>query len=421
MKASVQGFQDKQAGSGALFEDIYLLEGKRTPFGKYVGSLSTVSPTDLGILASRAALEAAGVPAGDIDQTIVANIGQASGDSFFLPRHIALYSGAPIASTALLTQRICGSGVELLGQAAEQIALGKGNLVLGCGTDVMSRFPLVSYSARQGFPLGRPEFVDLLWEALNDTAAVPMGCTADNLAREYALTREEVDAFALRSQQRYAAAQAAGFFGGEVISVAAKGVLEMEGFKPRKYRCNSRDGLSADEHPRQTNMDELAKLPYVFSKEGPTTAGSASGIVDGAAALLVASGDYVRAHGLKPLGKIRGFAASGVQPDIMGIGPVPSIRLLLAQLGMSLKDIDRFEINEAFSAQCLAVARALELDQDKLNVNGGAIAIGHPLGATGVRLTLTCLQTLQRDNKQLGIASACIGGGQGIAMLVEAC
>jgi acetyl-CoA C-acetyltransferase len=421
MKASVQGFQDKQAGSGALFEDIYLLEGKRTPFGKYTGSLSTVSPTDLGILASRAAIDTSGVPASDIDQTIVANIGQASADSFFLPRHIALYSGAPLESTALLTQRICGSGVELLGQAAEQIALGKANLVLGCGTDTMSRFPLASYSARQGFQLGRPEFVDLLWEALNDTAAVPMGCTADNLAKEYALTREDVDAFAMRSQQRYASAQAADFFQQEIAPVDAKGVLEMADYKPRKYRCNSRDGIVADEHPRQATMEQLAKLPYVFSKEGPTTAGSASGIVDGAAALLVASGDYVRANGLKPLGKIRGFASSGVRPEIMGIGPVPSIRLLLSQMGMTLNDIDRFEINEAFSAQCLAVAKALDLDQDKLNVNGGAIAIGHPLGATGVRLALTCLKTLQRDNKQLGIASACIGGGQGIAMVVEAC
>ncbi len=421
MKASVQGFMDKQAGSGALFEDIYLLEGKRTPFGKYTGSLSTVSPTDLGIFASRAAIEASGVPAGDIDQTIVANIGQASADSFFMPRHIGLYAGAPLESTALLTQRICGSGVELLGQAAEQIALGKANLVLGCGTDTMSRFPLASYSARQGFQLGRPEFVDLLWEALNDTAAVPMGCTADNLAKEYALTREEVDAFSMRSQERYAAAQTAGFFAGEIIPVASKGVLEMGDYTPRKFRLNGREGISADEHPRQTSMEKLAKLPCVFSKEGPTTAGSASGIVDGAAALLVASGDYVRAHGLTPLGKIRGFAASGVRPDIMGIGPVPSIRLLLGQMGLSIKDIDRFEINEAFSAQCLAVARALELDQERLNVNGGAIAIGHPLGATGVRLALTCLKTLQRDNKQLGIASACIGGGQGIAMVVEAC
>ncbi len=421
MKASVKGFCDQKSGSGAVFEDVFLVEGKRTPFGKYTGGLSTVSPTDLGILASRAAIEAAGVPSSDIDQTIVANIGQASADSFFLPRHIALYSGASLESTALLTQRICGSGVELLGQAAEQIALGKAKLVLGCGTDAMSRFPLVSYSARQGFPLGRPEFQDLLWEALNDTAAVPMGCTADNLAREYSLTREDVDAFAFRSQQRCADSQAAGFFEMEISPVAAKGVLEVEGLKPRSYRCNNREGVAADEHPRQTSMEELGRLPFVFSKEGPTTAGSASGIVDGAAAMMVASGEYVRANGLQPIGKIRGFASTGVRPDIMGIGPVPAIRLLLDQMGMTLGDIDRFEINEAFSAQCLAVARALELDEDKLNVNGGAIAIGHPLGATGVRLTLTCLKTLQRDNKQFGIASACIGGGQGIAMVVEAC
>ena len=421
MKASVQGFHDKQLGGGALFEDIYLLEGKRTPFGKYTGSLSTVSPTDLGILASRAVIEASGVPAGDIDQTIVANIGQASADCFFLPRHIALYSGAPLASTALLTQRICGSGMELLGQAAEQIALGKANLVLGCGTDTMSRFPLASFSARQGFQLGRPEFVDLLWEALNDTAAVPMGNTADNLAKQYKLSREEVDAFAMRSQLRYANAREAGFFEQEIVPVAAQGVLEMADYKPRKYRLNSREAVAADEHPRQATMEQMAKLPYVFSKEGPTTAGSASGIVDGAAAMMVASGDYVRANGLKPLGKLRGFASAGVQPDIMGIGPVPSIRLLLDRMGLSNSDIDRFEINEAFSAQCLAVARELDLDQDKLNINGGAIAIGHPLGATGVRLALTCLKTLQRDNKQLGIASACIGGGQGIAMVVEAC
>ena len=421
MKASVKGFHDKQVGSGAVFEDVYLLEGRRTPFGKYTGSLSTVSPTDLGILASRAAIEASGVPAGDIDQTIVANIGQASADCFFLPRHIALYSGAPLASTALLTQRICGSGMELLGQAAEQIALGKANLVLGCGTDTMSRFPLASYSARQGFQLGRPEFIDLLWEALNDTAAVPMGCTADNLAKQYNLSREDVDAFAMRSQQRYASAKQTGFFEQEIVSVAPQGLLEMADYKPRKYRLNSKEAVAADEHPRQATMEQLAKLPYVFSKEGPTTAGSASGIVDGAAAMMVASGEYVRANGLKPLGKLRGFAAAGVQPDIMGIGPVPAIRLLLDQMGLSTGDIDRFEINEAFSAQCLAVATALDLDQDKLNINGGAIAIGHPLGATGVRLTLTCLKTLHRDNKQLGIASACIGGGQGIALVVEAC
>jgi len=421
MSSSVIGFNSKQDGNGALFEDVYIIDGMRTPFGKLNGSLSSVSPTDLGIMASRAAIEKSNVDASDIEQTMVANIGQASADSFFLPRHISLYAGAPEASTALLVQRICGSGVEVLGQAAEQIGMGKANLVLGCGTDTMSRFPLASYTSRQGFALGRPDFIDLLWEALNDTAAVPMGRTADNIAKEYGLSRLQVEEFAFRSQERYAASKGSGYFDDEIINISAKGLIEVEGLKPRKFRLNGRADCAADEHPRQTSMEKLATLPYVFSKEGPTTAGTASGIVDGAASLLMASGDYVRANGLKPLGKIKGFANVGVRPDVMGIGPVPAIQSLLSQAKMTVDDIDRYEINEAFAAQCLGVAKALELDQEKLNVNGGAIALGHPLAATGVRLALTCLRTLKRDDKQFGIASACIGGGQGIAMLLESC
>lgn len=422
MTATISGFRSKDGGSGALFEDVYFVEGKRTPFGKYIGSLSTVSPTDLGIFASRAAIEKARVDASDIDQTIVANIGQASADCFFLPRHIGLYSGVPLLSPALMVQRICGSGIEVLGQAAEQIAVGKANLILGCGTDTMSRFPLASYSARQGFQLGKPGFVDLLWEALDDTAAVPMGHTADNLAQKYNLSREEVDTFAAQSQQRHFDARESGFFEQEIAAFEeSSGVFEEQSLKTRKYRLKGREGISQDEHPRQTTVEQLGKLQPVFTKEGPTTAGSASGIVDGAAAAIIASGEYVRANGLKPIGKIRGFASVGVEPDIMGIGPVPAIRLLLSQAKLSIDDIDRFEINEAFGAQCLAVAKELNLDQEKLNVNGGAIAIGHPLAATGVRLALTCLNTLHRDEKQLGVVSACIGGGQGIAMLLERC
>ena len=422
MTVTINGFVSKDGGTGTLFEDVYFIDGKRTPFGKFNGTLSTVSPTDLGIFASRAAVEKAGVAVADIDQTIVANIGQASADCFFLPRHIGLYSGVPRVRPALLVQRICGSGIEVLGQAAEQIGLGKANMVLGCGTDAMSRYPLASYTVRQGFPLGKPGFVDLLWEALDDTAAVPMGHTADNLAQNYKLSREEVDAFAARSQQRYYDALESGFFEEEIAPFEqSSGVFEAPTLKPRKYRLKGREGVSMDEHPRQTTAEQLAKLPPVFTKEGPTTAGSASGIVDGAAAAIIASGDYVRAHDLRPLGKIRGFAAVGVEPDIMGIGPVPAIRSLLSQVELSLEDIDRFEINEAFAAQCLAVAKELDLDQEKLNVRGGAIAVGHPLAATGVRLVLTCLKTLQRDDKQFGIASACIGGGQGIAMLLERC
>jgi len=420
MSLNVTGFKQDRA-VGALFEDVYLVDGRRTPFGSYCGSLSSVSPTDLAIHAARAAIEAAGVEASSIDQTVVANIGQASADAFFLPRHVALYAGAPEASAALLVQRICGSGLEVLGTAAEQIALGKASLVLGAGSDTMSRFPLVSYSARQGFALGRPEYVDLLWEALNDTAAVPMGRTADNLAERFGLIREDVDAFALASQTRCAAAREAGFFDAELAAVPGQGEFAIDGLQPRRFRCKSRDGLDRDEHPRQTTLEKLARLKPVFSKQGPTTAGSASGIVDGAAAMMVASGEFVRAHGLKPLARLRGHCSVGVEPAFMGIGPAPAIRALLGRAGVELADIERFEINEAFAAQCLAVQRELDIDPDRLNVNGGAIAIGHPLGATGVRLALTLSRTLMRDDATLGIASACVGGGQGVAVLVERC
>ena len=420
MTASAQGFRNAH-GIGARFDDVYLLAGARTPFGKFCGALSSVSPTDLGIHAARAAIAATGVDAGAIDQSIVANIGQASADAFFLPRHVGLYAGAPEASTALLVQRICGSGLEVLAQAAEQIALGKAQLVLGVGTDTMSRFPLASYTARQGFALGKPEFTDLLWEALDDTAAVPMGRTADNLAERYGLSRSEVDDFAHQSQMRCAAARAAGWFEGELAAVPGQGSFEAATLKPRRFRCKDKAGLAADEHPRATTPEALAKLPHVFSEQGPTTAGSASGIVDGAAALLVASGDFVRAHGLKPIARLLGHASSGVAPAYMGIGPAPSIRALLAACGMTLANVGRFEINEAFAAQCLAVARELGIDTARLNVNGGAIAIGHPLGATGVRLALTLARTLVRDDAGFGIASACIGGGQGTALLLERC
>ena len=419
MQVSASGFNTREHGVGATFEGINIIDGKRTPFGKFCGALSSVSPTDLGILASRAVLDAAGIGGSEIDQTLVANVGQASSDSFFLPRHIALYSGARQQSPASLLQRICGSGIELIGAAAEQICLGKAHLVLGCGTETMSRFPLVSYGARQGFALGRPEFSDLLWEALDDTAAVPMGRTADILAERCELQREQVDAFALRSQQRYARAAEAGFFEHELVPVESRGTLAADGIKPRRYRLQSRESLTADEHPRMTDLERLGRLPPVFSEAGPTTAGSASGIVDGACSVLVASDNYLAANGLTSLGKVRAVAAVGVDPEVMGIGPVPAIRAVLEASKLELGDIDLFEINEAFAAQCLAVARELELDEERLNIHGGAIAIGHPLAATGCRLVTTCLKALEQRGARLGIAAACIGGGQGIAMLLE--
>jgi acetyl-CoA C-acetyltransferase len=418
-RPTVKGFSKPGEANGAVFEGVSIVAGKRTPFGKYTGALSTVSPTDLAVLASRATLAAAGVPGAEIDQTIFANIGQASADAFFAPRHVALYSGARVGTTALLVQRICGSGLEVIGEAATQIALARAQVVLSAGAETMSRFPLVSFTARQGFPLGKPQFSDMLWEALDDTAAVPMGATADNLAKKFQLRRDEVDAFAKQSQDRYAQAAAAGFFTDELVPVEAA-ELAATGLKPRKVKLNGVARLDADEHPRATTLDKLAKLPFIFSKEGPTTAGSASGIVDGAAAVLVASDEYAKAHGLKTLGKVRAVATVGVDPEIMGIGPVPAIKAALEASGLAVSDVDVFEVNEAFGAQCLAVAKALELDQAKLNPNGGAIAIGHPLAASGVRLALTCLRELRRRGGRIGVASACIGGGQGIALVLEA-
>ena len=416
-KSSARGFVSSE-GSGAVFTGIYFIEGKRTPFGKYCGALSTVSPTDLGIISAKGVLDAAKVKPADVDQVIVSNIGQSSADTFFLPRHIALYSGVPQGVPALMVQRICGSGIEVIGTAAEQIALGKANLVLGCGTESMSRYPLASFGARQGFQMGKPDFVDMLTASLDDTAAVPMGTTADNLAAEVGVTREDVDRFSLRSQERYAQALEAGFFADELIPVQ-NGMHEVATLKPRRVKLSGVETCTADEHPRKTTLEKLAKLPVLFSKEGPTTAGSASGIVDGSCSVLIAGEEYVQKSGLKPLGRIVAVASVGCQPRIMGIGPVPAIRAVLAAAKLSIKDIDLFEINEAFGAQALSVAKTLELDQEKLNVNGGAIAIGHPLGATGTRLVTTLIKSLKKRGGRYGIASACIGGGQGIAMLVE--
>ena len=417
----IKGFHSKDSGMGALFEDIYIIDGLRSPFGKLKGSLSSINPTDLGILTSQGLFKKSGIDPKEVDQVICTNIGQESCDSFFLPRHIGLYSGVPVNTPALMVQRICGSGIEVIANAAEQIALNKANVVLGVGTEVMSRMPLVSFDARNGFDLGRPKYFDMLWEALNDTAAVPMGMTADNLAKEYNLTRAEVDNFAKRSQDYYLESQKSGYFQEEIISISKKGIIEVPNLKPRKYKLNSKIDFTLDENPRETTIEKLGSLPFVFSKDGPTTAGNASGIVDGACSTLIASKDFVEAHGLTPLGKIRGFSTVGVDPHIMGIGPVPAIESVLSEMKMNVNDIDLFEVNEAFSAQCLAVAKSLGIPHEKLNVHGGSIAIGHPLAATGLRLVTTCLRSLKRENKTLGVASACIGGGQGIAMVVERC
>jgi len=400
---------------GANFEDAWLIDGVRTPFADYNGALAQVSPIDLGIKAARAAFKKSGVSPQDVGTVIAGSMAQASFDAYMLPRHIGLYSGVPTQTPAHMVQRVCGTGIEVLCQAADAVSLGRAELALCVGTESMSRNPVAAYTHRGGFRMGQIEFKDFLWEALRDPAAdVSMGDTAENLARQYQITRPQVDAYAARSFTRAVTAQQSGFLAGEIAPVTSES-FEADGLKTRGIRTT--DELAADTHIRPSSVDQLAKIKTAFG--GVQTGGNSSAIVDGAAAILVGAGDYARKLGSRPLARILAGAAVGVPPEIMGIGPVPAIRAVLERAGLKLDDIDRFEINEAFGAQVMACARALALDEDKLNVNGGAIAIGHPLGATGIRLALTLARELKRSALRYGIASACIGGGQGIALLIE--
>jgi acetyl-CoA C-acetyltransferase len=400
------------------YDDVWLLDGVRTPFVDYNHELGQVSPIDLGIKAAREAFARAGVPAADVGHVFAGSMAQASFDAYMLPRHIGLYSGVPLEVPATLTQRVCGTGMELVLRAGDAIELGQIDLGLCVGAESMTRNPVAAYTHRGGFRMGQIEFKDFLWEALLDPAAsVTMGDTAENLAKRYKLARPEVDRFAAESFARALAAQADGFLAGEIAPVRTE-TFALEGYQPRGIRIPSKLAqVDKDTHPRPSPLDQLAQIKPAFG--GVQTGGNSSAIVDGAAAALVCSGDYVRSGGKRPLARVIGGAAVGVPPEIMGIGPAPAIRNLLAGVGLELEQIDRFEINEAFGAQCLAVIRELGIDRGKVNVNGGAIAIGHPLAATGVRLTLTVARELARSGKRYGIASACIGGGQGIAVLIE--
>ena len=405
-------------GPCAMFDDAWLVGGIRTPFVDYRGTLSAISPIDLGIKAARAAIEATGVDARDIGTTIAGNMAQASFDAYVTPRHIGLYAGVPVERPAHLVQRICGTGLEVLVQASDAVSLGRVDLVLGVGTELMSRNPIAAYTHRNGFPMGGVEFKDFLWEALMDPAAqCSMGDTAENLAKQYGITREDVDRYAARSFERAIDAAEAGFFDAEITPVVTES-FDIDGLQSRGIKLGKGvERVAADSHPRPSPYEALAKLRPAFG--GVQTGGNSSAIVDGAAAALVCSSGYATSKGLAPLARIIAGVSVGVPPHIMGIGPAPAIRALLDAAGMTLDQIDRLEINEAFGAQVLACARELGLDEDKLNVNGGAIAIGHPLGATGVRLALTLARELRRSKMRYGIASACVGGGQGIALLIE--
>lgn len=418
----MKAFHDKKRGIGIIYDDIYLVNGARTAFGKYCGSLAWISPTDLGIFAGRAALQKSGLHPGDIDQVIIANIGQSSTDAYFLPRHISLFTGIPVEIPSLMVQRICGSGFETIITGAEQITLGKANAVLCCGTENMSLAPTVSFGNRMGYLLGRPVFKDMLWEALDDTAAgYPMGYTAENVAQKYKISRQDVDTFAKLSSDRAIAARDRGFFKDEISPVVSV-KFEVEGLKTRKVSLpKGVTSVDQDEHVRSTSLDALSKLPPVFSEVGVLTAGNSSGMVDGAAAVTVATKNTINASGLSPISKIIASASCGVDPKEMGLGPVPAIRLLLEMTGLKMTDIGLIEINEAFSAQFIGCERELNLDRNICNVNGGAIAIGHPLAATGARLSLTISREMNYRRVKYGIASACIGGGQGTAILFENC
>ncbi len=400
------------------WDDIYLVAGVRTPFADYMQELGDVSPTDMGIYAARALFAKTGIAAGDVDCVIGGNMAQASFDAYFLPRHIGLYSGVNPNVPAVLVQRLCGTGFETIIAAADHIKLGKAKMVLAVGTESMTRNPVAAYTHRAGFKMGQIEFKDFLWEATKDTApGIGMGDTAENLAKRYGITREEVDRFAEQSFARAVAAQAAGYFDDEIVPVT-NATFELAGYNTRSLKLPRKvESFSKDGHVKATAYETLAKLRPAFG--GVQTGGNSSAIVDGAGAVLVASGDYVRAHGLKPLAKLVGGSAAGVPPEIMGIGPAPAIRALLAKKGMKVDDVGRVEINEAFGAQYLACEKELGLARDRGNVHGGAIAIGHPLGATGVRLTTTVSRELKEAGLQFGISSACAGGGQGVAILVE--
>ena len=391
-----------------MAKEVFILGGKRTPMGEYVGALKDVSAIDLGVVASRGALEASRVSPSDIDHTVMGNALQTSGDAIYGARHVALKAGIPFDRPALTVNRLCGSGIQSIVSAAQMIQLGEAKTALVGGMESMSQAPHVIRGARSGFALGQGKLEDSLMVALLDTYCnTPMAGTAENLARKFVISREEQDAYALRSQQEAKRAFDAGYLAEEIVPVEVQ----------------SRKGTTVvehDDHLRpETTLEGLGKLKPAFAKDGFVTAGNASGIVDGAAALVIADEDFVKQRDLKPFGRIVSWAYAGVEPEIMGIGPVPATREALEKARLTLSDIDLVEVNEAFAAQYLAVEKELGLDRSRTNVNGGAIALGHPLAATGTRLVLTVLQELHRRNGRYGLATACIGGGQGIAMIVE--
>ncbi len=392
-----------------LAKSIVIVGAKRTAFGAMQGTLKGVSATDLGVHAAKGALAQSGIALDAIGHVIIGNVMQTSADAIYCARHIGLKAGLPITTPAVTVNRLCGSGFEAVIQGAHQLLLGDHEAVLVGGTENMTQAPHILRGARDGWSFGKsPAVEDSLWSALTDSMSnTPMAVTAENLAVKYGLTRAECDAYALLSQQRWAAANEKGLFKDEIVSVeiaSKKGAIQ----------------FAVDEHPRpQSTLETLGKLPPVFKKDGVVTAGNASGICDGAACLVLTTEEFAKAKGLKPLARLVQWGVAGVEPTLMGIGPAPAIQHALARAELKQSDIDLFEVNEAFAPQYLAVEKELGLPRDKTNVNGGAIALGHPLGASGARITTHLVYELARRSGRYAVGSACIGGGQGLAVVLE--
>jgi acetyl-CoA acyltransferase 2 len=391
-------------------QDVVILGGARTPMVEYVGAFKDTSANELGALAARAALERSGVQPGWVDHVVMGNALQTSGDAIYGARHVSLKAGIPVETPALTVNRLCGSGIQSVVSAAQMIRLGEATMTVAGGMENMTQAPHVIRGARegQGFKLGQSKLEDSLMVALLDThCGLYMAQTSDKLSRDHQISREDMDAYALRSQQAAIAAKNAGKHKEEIVAVDVK-----DGRKTVR--------VEEDDHLRpETTLEGLATLKPAFGKDSFVTAGNASGIVDGGAALVVAGRAEAKRRGIQPLASIVGWGIAGVPPEIMGIGPVPATRKALEATGLSLKDIDLIEVNEAFAGQYLAVEKELGLDRDRTNVNGGAIALGHPLGASGTRLILTAMLELRRRKGRYALATACIGGGQGIAIIIK--
>ncbi|MBL7543056.1 MAG: acetyl-CoA C-acetyltransferase [Bdellovibrionaceae bacterium] len=390
-------------------EKIVFISGKRTPFGSFGGSLKDVSATDLTVAATKATLAQAGLAADKIDHLVIGNVVQSGSDAAYIPRHIALKSGVPIPVPAYLVNRLCGSGFQSWAEAAKMILTGEATMVLAGGVEQMSQVPYIARNVRfGGVRMGNFELEDYMTSALTDAyAKTPMAITAENLAEKYGITREQSDRYSIQSQQRYDQALKKGYFAEEIAPV----VIETK---------KGAVTIDKDEHPKpESTLEKISTLKALFKKDGLVTAASASGIVDGAAMSLLTSESQAKAMNLKPLARILSWASVGCEPSIMGIGPVNASKHALAKAGLSLNQMDIVEVNEAFAAQYLAVEKELGLNPEKTNVNGGAIAVGHPLGASGTRIMNHLVYELHRRQARYALGTACIGGGQGIAIVIE--